>query len=155
MRKKACSRGDFHAVKYLARYSDTVFGTILASACVLFMKKSLNPMLQTLYTRASYSKTNHAKFHDSMVGDFIRENPKGTVVNIACGMDTRVYLLPFSDLLDASCGMGVMPGMFRNDCPDKNYTGIDLSENNCDVGIIRGKKRFQIALCGPEGRLRY
>lgn len=30
---------------------------------------------------------------DRMVGDFIRENPKGTVVNIACGMDTRVYRL--------------------------------------------------------------
>lgn len=30
---------------------------------------------------------------DHMVGDFIRENPKGTVVNIACGMDTRVYRL--------------------------------------------------------------
>lgn len=30
---------------------------------------------------------------DRMVGDFIRENSKGTVVNIACGMDTRVYRL--------------------------------------------------------------
>lgn len=30
---------------------------------------------------------------DRMAGDFIRENPKGTVVNIACGMDTRVYRL--------------------------------------------------------------
>lgn len=30
---------------------------------------------------------------DRMVGDFIRKNPKGTVINIACGMDTRVYRL--------------------------------------------------------------
>lgn len=30
---------------------------------------------------------------DRMVGDFIKENPKATVVNIACGMDTRVYRL--------------------------------------------------------------
>lgn len=30
---------------------------------------------------------------DRMVGGFIRENPKGTVVNIACGLDTRVYRL--------------------------------------------------------------
>lgn len=30
---------------------------------------------------------------DRMVGDFIRENQAGTVVNIACGMDTRVYRL--------------------------------------------------------------
>lgn len=30
---------------------------------------------------------------DRMVGDFIKENPECTVVNIACGMDTRVYRL--------------------------------------------------------------
>lgn len=35
---------------------------------------------------------------------------------------------PFSDLLDAGCGTGAMLGMFREDCPNKNYTGIDLSE---------------------------
>lgn len=34
----------------------------------------------------------------------------------------------FSDLLDAGCGTGAMLGMFRKDCPDKNYTGIDLSK---------------------------
>ena len=28
---------------------------------------------------------------DDMVGDFIRNNPEGTVVNIACGLDTRFY----------------------------------------------------------------
>jgi len=35
---------------------------------------------------------------------------------------------PFTDLLDASCGTGAMLGMFKRDCPDKNYTGIDFSE---------------------------
>lgn len=35
---------------------------------------------------------------------------------------------PFSDLLDAGCGTGAMLAMFGKDCPDKNYTGIDLSE---------------------------
>lgn len=30
---------------------------------------------------------------DRIVGDFIRQNPKGTVVNIGCGLDTRVYRL--------------------------------------------------------------
>lgn len=30
---------------------------------------------------------------DRMVGGFIQENPDGTVVNIACGLDTRVYRL--------------------------------------------------------------
>ncbi|MCM1223443.1 MAG: class I SAM-dependent methyltransferase [Lachnospiraceae bacterium] len=30
---------------------------------------------------------------DRMAGDFIRENPECTVINIACGMDTRAYRL--------------------------------------------------------------
>lgn len=30
---------------------------------------------------------------DKMAGDFLRKNPQGTVVNIACGLDTRVYRL--------------------------------------------------------------
>lgn len=30
---------------------------------------------------------------DRMTGDFIRENPDGTVVNIACGLDMRCYRL--------------------------------------------------------------
>lgn len=28
---------------------------------------------------------------DKMVGEFVRQNPRGTVVNIACGLDTRFY----------------------------------------------------------------
>lgn len=35
---------------------------------------------------------------------------------------------PFADLLDAGCGTGAMLGMFKKDCPNKNYTGIDMSE---------------------------
>lgn len=34
----------------------------------------------------------------------------------------------FSDLLDAGCGTGAMLYMFKRDYPDKQYTGIDLSE---------------------------
>lgn len=34
---------------------------------------------------------------DRMVGDFIRKNPECTVVNIACGMDTRAYRLNISE----------------------------------------------------------
>lgn len=41
---------------------------------------------------------------------------------------SEVIREPFSDLLDAGCGTGAMIGMFREDCPGKNYTGIDLSE---------------------------
>ena len=35
----------------------------------------------------------------------------------------------FSDLLDAGCGTGAMLGMFQRDYSDKNYTGVNLSEN--------------------------
>lgn len=35
---------------------------------------------------------------------------------------------PFSDLLDAGCGTGAMLAMFKRDYPDRNYTGVDLSE---------------------------
>lgn len=35
---------------------------------------------------------------------------------------------PFSDLLDAGCGTGMMLSMLQRDCPGKHYTGIDLSE---------------------------
>lgn len=34
----------------------------------------------------------------------------------------------FSDLLDAGCGTGAMLGMFKQDYPGINYTGVDLSE---------------------------
>ncbi|MCM1326164.1 MAG: methyltransferase domain-containing protein [Bacteroidales bacterium] len=40
---------------------------------------------------------------------------------------------PFSDLLDAGCGTGAMLGMFKKDHPDKNYTGVDLSEKMIEV----------------------
>ena len=35
---------------------------------------------------------------------------------------------PFTDLLDAGCGTGAMLGIFQKDYPDRNYTGVDLSE---------------------------
>ncbi|MCM1082217.1 MAG: class I SAM-dependent methyltransferase [Clostridium sp.] len=34
---------------------------------------------------------------DRMVGNFIRKNPECTVINIACGMDTRAYRLNISE----------------------------------------------------------
>lgn len=39
----------------------------------------------------------------------------------------------FSDLLDAGCGTGAMLGMFQRDYPDKNYTGVDLSEKMIEI----------------------
>lgn len=35
---------------------------------------------------------------------------------------------PFTDLLDAGCGTGAMLGLFKKDCPEKRYAGIDFSE---------------------------
>lgn len=34
----------------------------------------------------------------------------------------------FSDLLDAGCGTGAMLGMIKRNYPERNYTGVDLSE---------------------------
>lgn len=44
---------------------------------------------------------------------------------------------PFSDLLDAGCGTGAMLDMFRKDHPDKNYTGVDLSEKMIEVARLK------------------
>ena len=42
-------------------------------------------MMQTLFARTILL--------DQMVGAFLEEHPDATVVNIACGLDTRVYRL--------------------------------------------------------------
>ena len=54
---------------------------------------------------------------------------------------------PFSDLLDAGCGTGAMLGMFRQDCADKNYTGIDLSEKMIEAA----KKKELDGVCFVAG----
>lgn len=46
---------------------------------------------------------------------------------------------PFLDLLDAGCGTGAMLSMFKRDYPNKNYTGLDLSEK-----MIETAKRKQL-----------
>ena len=40
---------------------------------------------------------------------------------------------PFSDLQDAGCGTGAMLSLFQKDCPDRNYTGVDLSKKMIEV----------------------
>ncbi|MCM1497045.1 MAG: methyltransferase domain-containing protein [Clostridium sp.] len=47
---------------------------------------------------------------------------------------------PFSDLLDAGCGTGAMLNLFKRDYPDKNYTGLDLSEKMIETAK---KKKLQ------------
>lgn len=45
---------------------------------------------------------------------------------------------PFQSLLDAGCGTGEMLHLFSQDCPDKQFTGIDLSENMIKVAKQKG-----------------
>lgn len=40
---------------------------------------------------------------------------------------------PFLDLLDAGCGTGAMLQLFKRDLPDKNYTGLDLSNKMIEI----------------------
>ena len=54
---------------------------------------------------------------------------------------------PFSDLLDAGCGTGEMLAMFQKYCPDKNYTGIDLSEKMIETA----KKKKLERVCFVAG----
>ena len=54
---------------------------------------------------------------------------------------------PFSDLLDAGCGTGAMLGLFKRDYPDKNYTGIDLSEKMIEAA----KRKHLEGICFVAG----
>ena len=54
---------------------------------------------------------------------------------------------PFFDLLDAGCGTGAMLGLFKRDHPDKNYTGIDLSEKMIEVA----KRKHLEEICFVAG----
>lgn len=50
---------------------------------------------------------------------------------------------PFTDLLDAGCGTGAMLAMFQKDYPDKNFTGIDLSEKMIETARKKHLKKIQ------------
>ncbi|MCM1189604.1 MAG: methyltransferase domain-containing protein [bacterium] len=50
---------------------------------------------------------------------------------------------PFLDLLDAGCGTGAMLCMFQKDYPDKNYTGVDLSEKMIEVARAKHRKEIR------------
>ena len=53
---------------------------------------------------------------------------------------------PFTDLLDAGCGTGAMLGMFKKDCPDKNYTGIDLSKKMIETAKKKHMERVRFVV---------
>ena len=50
---------------------------------------------------------------------------------------------PCKDVLDCGCGTGAMLSMIREKCPDKNYTGIDLSEKMIKVADRRSNKNLR------------
>lgn len=80
-------------------------------------------------TNEEYKKLSLREF-DQAAEKFDDDDP--SVYNL-CRKDypdvlAEVVKEPFSDLLDAGCGTGAMLGLFKRDHPDKNYTGVDLSE---------------------------
>lgn len=92
-------------------------------------------------TSGEYKKLSLREF-DEAAAKFDDSDP--SVYNM-CRKDypdvlAEVISEPFSDLLDAGCGTGAMLGMFKRDHPDKNYTGIDLSEKMIEVAE---KKHFE------------
>ena len=93
-------------------------------------------------TTEEYKKLSMREF-DNAAAKFDDNDP--SVYNM-CRKDypdvlAEVISEPFSDLLDAGCGTGAMLSMFKEDCPDKNYTGIDLSGKMIETA----KKKY------PEG----
>lgn len=52
----------------------------------------------------------------------------------------------FKDLLDAGCGTGAMLHLFSQDMPDKNYTGIDLSEKMIEVARRKEIKNIKFVV---------
>ncbi len=92
-------------------------------------------------TSAEYKKLSLLEF-DKAAAKFDDNDP--SVYNM-CRKDypdvlAEVVSKPFEGLLDAGCGTGAMLGMFKKDYPDKNYTGIDLSEKMIETAR---KKRLE------------
>ncbi len=90
-------------------------------------------------TSEEYKKLSLLEF-DKAAAKFDNDDP--SVYNM-CRRDypdvlAEVISKPFEDLLDAGCGTGAMLGMFKKDYPDKNYTGIDLSEKMIETARKKG-----------------
>lgn len=70
---------------------------------------------------------------DRMAGDFIKENPDCTVINIACGMDTRVYRLQGNPAVGKS-----MSGVrwYNLDLPETIAVRSRFLEENGRISVI-------------------
>lgn len=92
-------------------------------------------------TSEEYKKLSLREF-DKAAAKFDDDDP--SVYNM-CRKDYPEVLAeaakePFWDLLDAGCGTGAMLGMFRKEYPDRNYTGVDLSEKMIETA---GRKHME------------
>ena len=99
-------------------------------------------------TNEEYKKLSRKEF-DQAAEKFDDNDP--SVYNL-CRKDypdvlAEVVKGPFSDLLDAGCGTGAMLGLFKRDHPDKNYTGIDLSEKMIEAA----KRKHPEGICFVAG----
>lgn len=92
-------------------------------------------------TSEEYKKLSLREF-DKAAAKFDDDDP--SVYNM-CRKDYPEVLAeaakePFWDLLDAGCGTGAMLGMFRKGYPDRNCTGVDLSEKMIETA---GRKHME------------
>ncbi|MDE7249317.1 MAG: class I SAM-dependent methyltransferase, partial [Lachnospiraceae bacterium] len=83
---------------------------------------------------------------DRMVGDFIRENPDVTVINIACGMDTRAYRLK----------IGSTVRWYNIDLPETIEVRRRFLEENGHISMIAKSamdERWADEIEEPKGRV--
>ena len=83
---------------------------------------------------------------DRMVGDFIRKNPNATVINIACGMDTRAYRLK----------IGSTVRWYNIDLPETIEVRRRFLEENGHISMIAKSamdERWADEIEEPKGRV--
>ncbi|MBD5506636.1 MAG: class I SAM-dependent methyltransferase [Lachnospiraceae bacterium] len=83
---------------------------------------------------------------DRMVGDFIRQNPNATVINIACGMDTRAYRLK----------IGSTVRWYNIDLPETIEVRRRFLEENGHISMIAKSamdERWADEIEEPKGRV--
>ena len=90
---------------------------------------------------------------DRMVGDFIRENPHCTVINIACGMDTKVYRLR----RDPAIGKHMKGVRWYNlDLPETIAVRRRFLEENGEISMIAGSamdEAWALEIAKPQGKV--
>lgn len=85
---------------------------------------------------------------DELVKDFVAQNPDCTVVNIACGLDTRVYRMDNGRItwynLDLPEVIALREQIFQESGRISNISGSAMSDAWTEAVKIRGKMLFII-----------